>query len=151
MQTVRDIIEAKAKSNNFITPDIMVIDALKKLLEVNLSYLVVIDDGAFKGIFSERDYTRKLVLQGRSSRETTVGQVMTTDLPVVSLTETVEECMYRMNGHGTRYLLALDDNKFAGIITIHDLLRQVIATKGEVFNNSLARELLDNDESGLVY
>lgn len=151
MRTVKDIIESKLKPSNFIRPDALVIDALQLLNSVNLSYLIVMDGEAYKGLFSERDYTRKLVLKGRSSAQTKVEEVMTTDVPVVTQTATVEECMTLMNTHSTRYLLALDDERFLGVITIHDLLRQVIANKEDVFDHSITSTLLDNDESGLIY
>lgn len=145
------MLETKYKPDNIITPDLLVIDAVKKLDSVNLSYLVVMEGSDFKGIFTERDYTRKLVLKGKSSRETTVQEVMTTNLPEVTLNETVEDCMYQMNTKGTRYLLALDNGQYKGIITIHDILREVIANKEEVFDHSLTNTLLDNDESGAIF
>ena len=76
---------------------------------------------------------------------------MTIDLPMVELTDSVEHCMNLMNSHKTRYLLAYDDGRFENVITIHDLLRQVIANKEEVFDNTAAKTLLDNDESGRIY
>lgn len=151
MKTVKDILRTKENSSNMIAPDTMVIDALKKLIDVNLSYLVVFEDGEFKGIFSERDYTRKLVLEGRSSRDTIVRNVMTTELPEVTLTDTVEDCMYQMNTRGARYLAAFDGSDFSGIITIHDLLREVLASKEEVFDNTLTTSLLDTEEGGKFF
>lgn len=151
MQTVDSILKTKENSSNIIEPDILVIDALKKLISVNLSYLIVFDDGKFTGIFSERDYTRKLVLQGRSSRETMVRDVMTTELPEVNLDDTVEDCMYQMNTRGARYVAAFDGDEFVGIITIHDLLRAVLANKHDVFDNSLTSSLIDTDESGKFF
>ena len=150
MRTVKNILDTKEQPSNFIDPSIMVIDALKKLISVNLSYLIIYEDGEYRGIFSERDYTRKLVLQGRSSRETMVRDVMTTDLPQVSLSKTVEDCMYMMNTRGTRYLAAFDHGKFAGIITLHDVLREALASKEDVFNNSVS-QLLDTDVSGKIF
>lgn len=151
MHTVENILRTKDKPTNTIEPSALVIEALQKLISVNLSYLIVFENNEFKGIFSERDYTRKLVLQGRSSRETIVRDVMTTDLPRVTLTNTVEDCMYQMNTRGARYLAAFDGNNFAGIITIHDLLREVLANKHEVFDNSLTNTLIDNEESGKFF
>ncbi|TDH23280.1 CBS domain-containing protein [Segetibacter sp. 3557_3] len=150
MRTVQNILDTKESPSNFIEPTAMVIDALKKLISVNLSYLIVYEDGEYKGIFSERDYTRKLVLQGRSSRETMVREVMTTDLPEVSLSKTVEDCMYMMNTRGTRYVAAYDNNQFVGIITLHDVLREALASKEDVFNNSVSK-LLDTDVSGKIF
>ena len=151
MQTVKNILETKEKPTNTIEPSALVIEALQKLISVNLSYLIVVENNEFKGIFSERDYTRKLVLQGRSSRDTTVRDVMTTDLPRVGLSNTVEDCMYQMNTRGARYLTVFEGNNFVGIITIHDLLRKVLASKQEVFNTSLTNSLLDNDEGGKFF
>ncbi len=147
MRTVQDIIDTKPRASNFIRSDKLVIEALNYLNAVNLSYLIVMDDGVFKGIFSERDYTRNLALKGRSSATTTVGEIMTADLPKVVLADSVEHCMNEMTTRKTRYLLAYDGNKFVGVITIHDLLRQVIASKEDVFDRALTKKLIDNDES----
>ena len=151
MKTVEDILRTKENASNTIAPSAMVIEALKKLIDVNLSYLVVCDKDEFKGIFSERDYTRKLVLEGRSSRDTMVKDVMTTELPEVTLNDTVEDCMYQMNTRGARYLAVFDGNKFTGIVTIHDLLREVLASKEQVFDNSLTSSLLDTEETGKFF
>jgi CBS domain-containing protein len=152
MRTVKNILDSKSKAFNIISSSSLVFDALTMLNSVNLSYLVVMDGEEYKGVFSERDYSRNVILKGRASNSTTVAEVMTTDLPVVTLTDTVEHCMNIMNMHRTRYLLAYDANdQFAGIITIHDLLRQVIASKEDVFDSKIATQLLDQDESGEVY
>jgi len=77
---------------------------------------------------------------------------MTTDLPIVNLTDTVEHCMNTMNVNKTRYLLAYDaSHNFVGVITIHDLLRQVIANREDVFDSAAAQQWLDQDESGEIY
>ena len=151
MHTVESILRTKDKPTNIIEPTALVIEALQKLMSVNLSYLIVFENDKYTGIFTERDYTRKLVLQGRSSRETIVRDVMTTDLPAVSLDKTVEDCMYQMNKRGARYVAAFDKDNFAGIITIHDLLREVLANKNDFFDNSLANTLIDNEESGKFF
>jgi signal-transduction protein with cAMP-binding, CBS, and nucleotidyltransferase domain len=151
MRTVKDIIDSKPRAFNVISPGALVIDALNLLNSVNLSYLVVMDDDEYKGIFGERDYSRNVILKGRSSKTTQVQEVMTTDLPVVEFNDSAEKCMNMMNAHKTRYLLAYDDQRFAGVITIHDLLRQVIFNRGEVFDNSLTEKLIDTAEGGKFY
>jgi len=151
MRTVEDILDTKAKPFNQISPSTLVIDALNLLNSVNLSYLVVMDADEYKGIFSERDYTRNVILKGRASNTTSVQEVMTTDLPIVTLADSVEYCMNLMNAHKTRYLLAYENMRFKGVITIHDLLRQVITNKHEVFDDNLAKKLLDDDEGGRIY
>ena len=152
MRTVKDILESKPKTYNIVSPHTLVIDALSMLNSVNLSYLVVMDNNEYKGIFSERDYSRNVILRGRSSRSSAVQDVMTADLPLVHLDQTVEHCMKTMILNKTRYLLAFDtDKSFVGVITIHDLLREVIANKEEIFDNETTQELLNQDECGYIY
>lgn len=151
MRTVKDIIDSKQKPYNVIAPTALVIDALQMLNTVNLSYLVVMDNEEYKGVFCERDYSRNVILKGRSSANTRVEDVMTVDLPIVELSDTVEHCMNLMNSHRARYLLAYDDQHFIGVITIHDLLRQVIASKEDVFDHNVTEQLLSREESGKVY
>jgi len=151
MRIVKDMLNSKPKIFNTIEPSALVIDALTMLNSVNLSYLVVKDGEEYKGIFCERGYSRNVILKGRSSLTTTVKEVMTVDLPIVEITDTVEHCMNSMNLHKTRYLLAYEDNHFAGVITIHDLLRQVIADKEMVFDSRLAEKLIEQDEGSKVY
>ena len=151
MINVREILAKKSIPANTIGSGSRIIEALKKLDMVNLSYLIVKEGDTFKGIFCERDYCRNVVLKGRSSHENTVDEVMTVDLPIVQLYDTVEHCMNAMNQNKTRYLLAFDGDEFRGVITIHDLLREVIASKQAVFDHVIAGQLIDYDEGGKVY
>lgn len=147
MRTVTDILESKPQPFNIIAPNRLVIDALHMLNTVNLSYLIVMEGDDYKGLFGERDYSRNVILKGRSSSSTTVQEVMTTDLPIVNLSDTVEHCINMINLHKTRYLLACNEaDKVVGVITIHDLLRQVINNRGEFNNAALAHQLIDQDE-----
>ena len=150
MRTVDDILGSKPEPDNIIAPDALVIDALNMLNSVNLSYLIVMEGKEYKGVFSERDYSRNVILKGRSSANTKVNEVMTNDLPMVETTDTVEHCMNLMISHKARYLLAYNDQQFAGVITIHDLLRQVISNKEAVFDHSMAEQLLSHEE-GRIY
>ena len=151
MRTVKDIMESKAKPFNIIDPQAKVIDALNLLNSVNLSYLIVKKGEEYKGIFSERDYARNVILKGKSSNTSTVQEVMTVDLPIVELSDTVEYCMNSMNANKARYLLAYERGVFIGVVTIHDILRQVIANREEVFDYNAASQLLDSEEGSLVY
>jgi len=134
-----------------ISSQSLVLDALTLLNSVNLSYLIVMDGNEFEGIFSERDYTRNVILKGRASNTTKIADVMSVDIPKVFVTDTVEDCMNMINLHKTRYLLAYDDDQFVGVITIHDLLRQVIASREDVFNQKLTNSLIDYDEGSRIY
>lgn len=146
MKTAEEVLLQKKAYNNVIQPDALVIDALKHLNDVNLSYLIVKDGDDVKGIFSERDYARKVILQGRSSSGTTVKEIMTTELPEVQLTDSVEKCMNLLASHGRRYILVMDKKNFAGVITIHDLLREVLLHGERVFDNRITRTLIDINE-----
>ena len=150
MRTIHDLLVSKPIVFNSIDADALVIDALQMLNSVNLSYLVVKKADEFKGVFCERDYSRNVILKGRSSANTKVHEVMTTDLPIIEVSDSVEHCMNLMISHKSRYLLAYNDQQFAGVITIHDLLRQVISNKEAVFDHSMAEQLLSHEE-GRIY
>lgn len=151
MRTVNDVLHSKTKANNVINPQARVIDALQVLNSVNLSYLLVMDGNQYKGLFCERDYSRNVILKGRSSDTTIVGEVMTVDLPIVTPTDTVEYCMNLMNSHKGRYLLVFDRRHFKGVVTIHDLLRQVITNKEKVFDIDIAAKLIEKEEGDRIF
>ena len=113
---------------------------------VNLSYLVVKDGDTFCGIFSERDYSRNVILKGLHSDSAAVEQVMSTSLPMVSLLTTVEDCMHLLNTHKTRYLIVFFDNEFKGVITINDVLRDAIENKEMVFDHLALREAFEQQD-----
>jgi Predicted signal-transduction protein containing cAMP-binding and CBS domains len=148
MKTVSDIIASKPRPENIIEPSKLVIEALQLMDHVNMSYVIVMDRDEYKGIFSERDYSRNVALKGKSSSTATVQEVMNTELPRVEIGDSVEHCMGLMARFSVRYLVAFEDNKFAGIITIHDLLRLVLANRSDVFEPSLTQQLVDTAESG---
>ena len=137
MKTAEEILLQKKAYNNIIHPDAKVIDALKQLSDVNLSYLIVKDEEGVKGILSERDYARKVILQGRSSSVTTVKEIMTTEVPEVQIHDSVEKCMNLLAAHGRRYIFVMDGKTFAGVITIHDLLREILLHGERVFDNKI--------------
>lgn len=151
MVSVNEILKKKKKANNVIAPTALVIDALKMLNTVDLSYLVVMDGNQLKGIFCERDYCRNVILKDRSSKTSTVSEVMTTDLPKVDTSDTAEFCMDTMNQHRTRYLLAYNALGFAGVITIHDLLRQVLSNREFVFDHAMAERLIEQEEGDKIF
>lgn len=143
MKTVTDILRDKSQPVNFIDADAKVIDALVMMSSINLSYLVVMENDQFRGIFSERDYTRNVVLKGRTSETSKVKEVMSTNLPSVLLSDTVENCMKLLDMHKTRYLPVLKGKQLVGVVTLNDVLRQAIWNKEEVFDelaNKLAQD-----------
>ncbi|HMO33388.1 MAG TPA: CBS domain-containing protein [Lacibacter sp.] len=147
MRTAQDILNSKPPIFNFIDADSRVIEGLQLMNSVNLSYLVVMKEGEFQGIFSERDYSRNVILKGLASHSATIREVMSTFLPVIGPLETVEKCMQLLNSHKTRYLVVFnDDQQFQGVVTINDVLREAISNRELVFDQaefSQAIELQD--------
>lgn len=129
MSKIKDILVKKGPHFNIVTPDTKVIDALTLMKAENLSYVVVMKENKYLGLMSERDYTHKIKLEGRKSETATVNAIMTDDLPVISFADDLERCMVLMNVYKTRYLPVFDEMKFQGIITMNDLMREVIGKK----------------------
>jgi predicted transcriptional regulator len=143
MRTVANILQNKPPVFNFIDPDAKVIEALQLMNSVNLSYLVVKREDEFFGIFSERDYSRNVILKGLHSDSCTVKEVMSDSLPMVGLQDTVEHCMHMLNSHKTRYLVVFDEQAFRGVVTINDVLREAIENKELVFDKLILQESLE--------
>ena len=134
MRTVANILQNKPPVFNFIEPKAKVIEALHQMNSVNLSYLVVKEGDTFNGIFSERDYSRNVILKGLHSDTCAVQEVMSTSIPMVGMQDTVEHCMEMLNTHKTRYLVVFDDQEFKGVVTINDVLREALENKEMVFD-----------------
>jgi len=134
MHTIYEILRQKGPHFNYIEASVFVIDALTLMKCENISYLIVLEDGNYAGVISERDYAQKVILMAKHSDATMVKEIMTTDLPIVSETDTVEQCMILMNASKSRYLPVFDGFDFKGIITIHDLMRETIAENQNLKN-----------------
>lgn len=127
MKTVRDILYSKGDAKIYsIGPSAMVVEALKLMAEKMVGALLVLENNKLAGIFSERDYARKIALMDRSSRTTEIRQVMTADLICVSPADTLEYCMELMTEKHIRHLPVLEDNKLIGLISIGDLVKNII-------------------------
>ena len=127
MKNVRDILLSKGYANVYsVEPGAMVVEALKLMAEKQLGALLVLENGKPVGLFSERDYARKVTLMERSSRTTEVRQVMTADLICVGPTDTMEYCMELMTEKHIRHLPVLENNKLIGMISIGDLVKNII-------------------------
>lgn len=134
MRKVSDVLQRKGNRVATVPPNTTVIDALKIMAEQNIGSVVVMNEDRFAGILTERDYSRKVILKGRHSSETMVGDIMTTDFPFVSINDTVESCMQLMTSHRLRYLPVIEDEQLVGIISINDLVTETILTQAETIN-----------------
>ncbi len=126
MATVRQMLTGKGAEVFTIAPDTTVIDALRLMAEKNVGALVIVEGEAIAGIFSERDYARKIVLQGRSSYTTPVSEIMTGHVYTVAPDVPAEECMVIMTDKHIRHLPVVEDGRLAGIISIGDVVKNII-------------------------
>ena len=126
MNNVAEIIKLKGNEVFTISPNITVFDALKILAEKNIGALVVTKNEKVVGIFSERDYARKIILKGKSSIVTTVNELMTTDVLYVSQEASIDECMDLMSEKHIRHLPVIEDEKLIAVISIGDVVKHII-------------------------
>jgi len=128
---VSDVLLRKPAQLISITPGTSVIDALRIMADKNIGSIVIIADGIYKGIMTERDYSRKVVLKGRSSTGTTVAEIMSSDLPGVTPDDTIEHCMHLMSDKNIRYLPVFQKESIVGIISINDVVKETIQSQEE--------------------
>jgi CBS domain-containing protein len=128
MVTVGDLLEHKGSTVWTIEPDKTVLDALKHMADKEIGALVVVGEGRrVVGMVSERDYARKIVLRGKKSKDTSVGDIMTTEVCYVTPERTAEECMAIMTNKTIRHLPVLDNGELVGLVSIGDVVRSVIS------------------------
>ena len=128
MTVVAKILQSKPDASvHTIAPQASVLDALKLMADKGIGALVVTQGDAIVGIVTERDYARKIALLGRTSAATLVQDVMTTSVRFVRSTQTSEQCMQLMTGNRLRHLPVVDDNKLVGMISIGDLVKDIIS------------------------
>jgi CBS domain-containing protein len=125
MTTIRQILAGKPDVYS-IDPDASVLDALKRLEEKNVGALLVMKGERLVGIFSERDYARRMILHGRSSKETAVREVMTPEVFTIAPDATSGECMVHMTDRHIRHLPVIENGRVVGVISIGDVVRAVI-------------------------
>ena len=135
MAAVKNILESKANVIFSIPPDTSVYHALEIMVEKNVSALIVMEHEKLAGIFTERDYARKVALKGKSSKDTQIGDIMTKDLITVTPDSTIDDCMQLMTGKFIRHLPVVADNKLVGIISIGDVVRSIIEEQKSIIGH----------------
>jgi len=131
MKLVKHLLDSKGREVISILEEASVLDAIKMMAERSIGSLLVMEGGELKGIVTERDYARKVIVKGRSSKSTQVGEIMTTDVLTASTNQTVNECMTVMSERRIRHLPVVEDGEVLGLISIGDLVQAIIADQQE--------------------
>ena len=126
---VSSLLHGKTTALWTVAPEATVYEAIQLMAEKNIGALLVMAGGKLQGIFTERDYTRKVALQGKTSKETRVREILTANILTVALDDTVEDCMRIMTENRVRHLPVLDGEKVIGILSIGDLVNWIISTQ----------------------
>jgi CBS domain-containing protein len=135
MKTVADIFKRKGQNNITVTPDTTVLDALKIMAEKNIGSVVVMEEEKYCGLFTERDYARKVILHGKTSAELQVGEIMSEYLPNVVPSASLEACMEIMTNHNIRYLPVFENDEYVGIISIIDVVKETILAQKDTIQH----------------
>lgn len=135
MLTVSNILKNKTNNIFSVEPGITVYEAVKVMGEKNIGALLVMENDQLKGILSERDYARKIVLKNRQSRNTLVSEIMTEKVITVASTDSIEHCMSTMSENKIRHLPVTDNGKVTGIISIGDVVTAIIQMQQETINH----------------
>ncbi len=135
MATVNNILESKRNIIFSITPDTSVYQALELMVEKNVSALLVTEGEKMVGIFTERDYARKVVLKGKSSKDTAICEIMTSNLITVTKATTIDSCMNLMTDNHIRHLPVVENAKLVGIISIGDVVKNIIEEQKSIIGH----------------
>ena len=131
MKLVKHLLDRKGRQIISVRPEDTVLDAIRVMAEKNIGAVVVMQDDELRGIMSERDYARKVIVKGRASNETPVSDIMTSNVLTTSDSETVNNCMEMMTEKKIRHLPVVDDGRIVGMISIGDLVQAIIADQQE--------------------
>lgn len=134
MQLVKHILEKKGNQVYSISPDQTVFEALNFMSEKGIGALLVMESDKVLGIMSERDYARKVILHGKSSKELKVGEIMSENVLCVDINNSIDECMAVMNSKRVRHLPVVENGKLTGIVSIGDIVNAVIEDKEFTIN-----------------
>ena len=135
MKKVADILRHKGSRVTSVSPETTVLEALRIMADQNIGSVVVLDGAKYTGIMTERDYSRKVILKGKSSTDTPVAEIMSTDLPHVSPNDTMEFCMQLLSDKNIRYLPVFDNGTLSGIVSINDVVKETILTQQETITH----------------
>src|ERR1700749_2322115 len=135
MKKVADILSHKGARITSVSPETTVLDALRIMADQNIGSVLVTENDRYLGIMTERDYSRKVILKGKSSTDTPVSEIMSRDFPVVTPNDTVENCMQLMSDKNIRYLPVFDNETLCGIVSINDVVRETILTHEETITH----------------
>ncbi|NGM61646.1 CBS domain-containing protein [Sphingobacterium sp. SGG-5] len=135
MKTVKHILQTKTPVVYAVSQDASVLDALQIMMEKNISALLIIENEALIGIFTERDYARKIILHGRSSKDTLIHEVMTRSPRTVTQEERIESCMELMTNNHFRHLPVVENNTVIGMLSIGDLVKSIIEDQKQTINH----------------
>jgi CBS domain-containing protein len=131
MDKVSKLLSRKKRNAISAPPDCSVLKALEIMASENIGSLVVEENGKYLGIVTERDYSRKVVLKGKNSTETKVSEIMSTDLPIVSPSDTIDHCMELMSDKNIRYMPVFSGGEMVGIISMSDVVKETILAQKE--------------------
>lgn len=131
MKKVADVIARKGKNIIHVSPDTTVLEALQLMAELNIGSIMILEDGNYKGIMTERDYARKVIIMGKSSTDTKVSEIMSSDFPRVTPSDTIDYCMQLMSDKNIRYLPVFEGDNLSGIISINDVVKETIMSQQE--------------------
>jgi len=131
MKLVQHLLDSKGRDIISVTADVTVLDAIKLMAEKTVGSLLVMQGDELQGIMTERDYARKVIIKGRSSETTEVGEIMTTDVCSATSQQTVNDCMALMTKRKIRHLPVIDDGVVAGMLSIGDLVHAIISDQQE--------------------
>lgn len=126
MKAVSQVLAHKPSEVFSVSPQTTVFEALEVMMNKNISALLVMEGSELKGIFTERDYARKIVLKGKSSRDTPVSEIMTANLITINPQDSIDHCMNIMTEKHIRHLPVIDNNTVCGIISIGDAVKSII-------------------------
>lgn len=135
MKKVADILSHKGRGITSVSPSTTVLEALRIMADQNIGSVLVLENGQYMGIMTERDYSRKVILKGKDSAHTLVAEIMSRDLPHVTPQDSIEFCMQLLSDKNIRYLPVFDNGTLYGIISINDVVKETILTQQETITH----------------